>query len=79
MYQLRITVIHTLGRFSGFIPIKDPDAEYTFEGMSELAEALQYQVNNMERLVLMQNDGSEIAFGRNILKDSIFTFKVEEL
>ena len=79
MYQLRITVIHSLGSFSGVIAIKDPEAECDFAGISELSEAIQQEINSLERLVLVKDDGSEIAFSRNILKDAIFTFKVEEL
>ena len=79
MYHLHITVIHALGQFCGVISINDPEAEYTHEAMSELSYALQHEVNNFERLVLVQYDGSEIAFTKNILKDAIFIFKVREL
>ena len=75
MHQLRIYVYHSIGTFNGVLQTDDD----TEEGVRELSEALQTQVGSINRLVLVQRDGSEVAFTAAILNQSILTFKVEEV
>lgn len=77
MFQLRITVIHALGKFSGCLQVKDEDA--TEENVRDLSDGIQASINRMDRLVLTQNDGTEIAFNEKILRESVFIFAVEEV
>ncbi len=77
MYQLRITVIHALGTFSGHLQLRDEEASE--ENAIELSEGIQTTINKVDRLVLMQHDGTEVAFPEKILRESIFIFKVEEI
>lgn len=76
MYQLRITVIHALGKFSGYLQMNESDA--TEENVRDLSDGLQATINHIDRLVLTQNDGTEVAFNEKILRESIFVFSVEE-
>jgi hypothetical protein len=74
-YRIRITVIHALGTFSGILQPENP----TYQVVDVLLQQLQDSINRLERLVLLQDDGSEIAFQESILKKSILTFVIEEV
>ncbi len=76
MFQLRITVIHALGKFSGCLQLREPDA--TEQTVRDISDGVQATINRLDRLVLTQNDGTEIAFNEKILSESIFVFAVEE-
>ena len=77
MFQLRITVIHALGKFSGCLQLKEGDA--TEENVRDLSDGMQATINRLERLVLTQNDGTEVAFNQKILSEAVFVFAVEEV
>lgn len=77
MFQLQVTVIHALGRFTGYLQLDDP--ETSENDVRELNDGLQRTINNLERLVLVQNDGTEIVFQKTIIRDAIFVFDVVEL
>ncbi len=76
MFQLRITVIHTIGTFSGYLSAPEFAAE---EDVRNISDELQESINSIDRLVLTQSDGTEVAFPQKILKESIFIFDVREV
>jgi len=79
MFQLSITVVHPLGRFSGCVGMDPEDA--TEENIKALNEEVQLAARHgrFENLVLVTAQGSEMVFTEQILKDAILIFKVEEV
>lgn len=78
MHQLRITVIHPLGTFAGVLTMAPEDA--TYDNCQDIADGMQEIINGgIERLVLVRDDGSEIAFRQTIIEQSILIFKIEEV
>lgn len=77
MYQLRTTVIHALGTFVGVLQTDFEGA--TYENVCEFVDAIQKSINRMERLTLTQNDGAEITFPEQVLRQSIIIIKIEEI
>ena len=78
MFQLRITVVHPLGRFSGSLGMAPEDA--TEENIKLFNEELQTvaRQGRLEDIVLVTDQGSEMVFTKQILKDAILIFNVEE-
>lgn len=77
MFQLRITVIHALGRFSGCLAV-DPK-EATEANIKDLSDGLQQDINRLRSLVLVRDDGTDMAFNEKILGESVLLFKIEEV
>ena len=76
MFLLHVTVIHPLGKFAGYMPLNDPEASE--EEVRSVSDEMQCAINNLNRLVLTQNDGTEIVFQETIIRGSIFIFDVVE-
>ena len=78
MYQLRVTVTHRLGTFSGTF-MDSMISQATFEEINQFVDGLGAKINGLERLSITADDGSEYVFGEEILKHSVLNFKVIEL
>ena len=76
MYQIKVTIINSLGNFKGFLEVKE---EASFEDISELVDGLQRNINGLREITITIDDGSELSFNKGVLEHSIIGFKIEEL
>jgi hypothetical protein len=52
----------------------------TYDNCKDLADGMQEIINGgIERLVLVCDNGSEVAFRKTIIEQSILIFKIEEV
>jgi hypothetical protein len=77
MYQLRVKVIHQLGTFRGALGMEKNDA--TYENVKDALEVLQANVNSLDRLVIVHDDGTEMVFRKTILQEAVLAFNIKEI
>ena len=77
MFAVKITVIHALGKFEGYMNLKEEHA--TEENARTLVEELEQSVNEFKRLVLTTHTGASLALNEKILGEAIMIFEAEEV
>lgn len=76
MYEINITVVNSLGTFKGSLELDEGE---TYERVSSIVEGLQKNINNIDRMTIVGNDGTEITFTEGALKGAVISFYVREL
>lgn len=77
MPDLYITVHSPLGTFTGAFRT-DLGDQATSEQLWEVAHSLQASTGNMSGIILVEDDGEEMVFYKNILEQSVIKYKVRE-
>ena len=77
-YRVEVTVIHALGQFRGYIQGFE-GSDRSFEAVKEIKDSLENTVNRFTQLTIVEaNDVTSISFPEEILKNSVFRFRVVE-
>jgi hypothetical protein len=75
MANLNVTVINSIGNFSGKIVLaSNTDTDGAYNVMKEIIGS----INTMKHLAIEHDDGSATVFGEAVLKSSIVTVSVAE-
>lgn len=72
--RICVTVIHPLGTFTG--DLETTDGPLTREDAETIVDELLMTVNSLESLGLKKYDGTKLSFNKQVLQQSILTFKV---
>lgn len=74
-YRVEVTVIHALGQFRGYIQ----GLYLSFEDAAEIKFNFENAINSLNRLTIVEaDDVTSISFPEEILKNSVFRFRVVE-
>lgn len=74
--KIRVKIIHPLGHFEGFL--QTTDENITKDEANEVVTGLIENVNSITYLALVDSDGSQTVFTKNILSSAIITYSVLE-
>lgn len=75
MFHVQITAIHALGKFKGCLMLLE--SKYK-ENAEDVIDEMTANLNGIEKLVLVADDGSFIGLNKQILGQSVLVFEVRE-
>lgn len=73
-YQIRVTIHHSIGVFSGVMVLK----QHTHDDCQETVSAIADGISHIESMTLIGDGGESICIQKKILSESIVAVKVED-
>lgn len=77
MYQIKVTIHHALGTFTGYLSPDDPNS--SLEEVHDILDGLGKKIVHATRLALTTEDGSIIVFNEKVLSECIPVLKICEV
>lgn len=79
MYQIKVNVQNSMGAFNGYLQLEDQE-EVSYEELLELVSELVQLASKglITSLVMVLDDGTEMAFPQKVLKESIVSMRLVE-